>query len=44
MQAQGRVTNDLERRGARFVTFETAVVDADGAPLAASRALFVVRP
>lgn len=43
VQAQGRVTSDIARRGARFITFETAVVDADGAPLARSRALFVVR-
>lgn len=44
VRATGRVTNDLERRGARFVTFQTDVVDADGRPLATSRALFVVRP
>ena len=44
VQAQGRVTNDLERKGARFVTLETVVVDGTGAPLVTSRSLFVVRP
>lgn len=42
--ARGRVTSDLERRGARFLTFETECTDADGTPLCTSRALFVVRP
>ena len=41
--ARGRVTADIERRGARFVTFETAVADAAGEPVCTSRALFVVR-
>ncbi len=42
--AVGRVTSDIERRGARFLTFETACTDEAGAPLCSSRALFVVRP
>jgi hypothetical protein len=42
--ARGRVTSDSERRGARFIRFETEVTAAaDGAPLCRSRALFVVR-
>jgi hypothetical protein len=42
--ARGKVAADLERRGARFITFETACRAADGSPLCSSRALFVVRP
>jgi hypothetical protein len=42
--ARGRVTSDIERRGARFLTFQTDCTDAAGAPLCSSRALFVVRP
>jgi N-terminal half of MaoC dehydratase len=42
--ARGAVTSDIERRGARFVTFETRCSDAQGAPVCTSRALFVVRP
>ena len=42
--ARGRVTSDIERRGARFLTFETACNGEDGRPLCTSRALFVVRP
>jgi hypothetical protein len=41
--AQGRVASDLDRRGARFVTFETSVAGADGGPVCTSKALFVVR-
>jgi hypothetical protein len=41
--AQGRVASDLDRRGARFVTFETSVVSAGGDPVCTSKALFVVR-
>jgi len=40
--AQGRVTADAERRGMRFITFETRVTSG-GASLCRSRALFVVR-
>lgn len=44
VRARGRVAADIERRGARFVTFETDVEDASGVPVATSRSLFVVRP
>jgi hypothetical protein len=40
--ARGRVAADLERRGTRFITFETAVTAGDQA-LCRSRALFVIR-
>ena len=42
--ARGRVAADLERRGARFITFETECTGTGGSPLCSSRALFVVRP
>ncbi|HEY8642231.1 MAG TPA: MaoC family dehydratase N-terminal domain-containing protein [Candidatus Dormibacteraeota bacterium] len=42
--ARGKVAADIERRGARFITFETTCTAADDSPLASSRALFVVRP
>lgn len=42
--ARGRLTADIERRGARFLTYETECTAADGSPLCTSRALFVVRP
>jgi N-terminal half of MaoC dehydratase len=38
----GRVAADVERRGMRFITFETEVT-VGGEPLCRSRALFVVR-
>ncbi|MDQ6742500.1 MAG: MaoC family dehydratase N-terminal domain-containing protein [Candidatus Dormibacteraeota bacterium] len=41
--ARGRVSSDSERRGTRFIRFETEVTGAGGAPLCRSRALFVVR-
>jgi hypothetical protein len=40
--AQGRVVSDIERRGVRFVTFETRCT-SDGEALCRSRALFVIR-
>jgi N-terminal half of MaoC dehydratase len=40
--SQGRVAADVERRGMRFITFETDVTAA-GEPVCRSRALFVVR-
>jgi hypothetical protein len=40
--SQGRVAADVERRGMRFITFETDVTAA-GEPLCRSRALFVIR-
>ncbi len=39
----GRVASDTSRRGMRFVSFETATIDATGAPLCHSRALFLIR-
>jgi hypothetical protein len=41
--SQGRVASDTSRRGMRFVSFETDTVDARGAPVSRSRALFVIR-
>ena len=43
LTATGRVLSDIERRGARFIQFETAVADGAGSPVCRSRALFVVR-
>jgi N-terminal half of MaoC dehydratase len=43
VSARGRVTSDSERRGARFIRFETEVSGADGEPVCRSRAFFVVR-
>lgn len=40
--SRGRVAVDVERRGMRFITFETDVTAA-GEPICRSRALFVVR-
>ena len=40
--SQGRVAADVERRGMRFITFETDVT-AGGTPVCRSRALFVIR-
>jgi N-terminal half of MaoC dehydratase len=40
--ARGRVISDAERRGARFIRYESSVTSA-GAPLCRSTALFVVR-
>jgi N-terminal half of MaoC dehydratase len=40
--ARGRVSSDSERRGSRFIRFETEVT-SQGEPLCRSRALFVVR-
>jgi len=39
--AQGQVTSDVERRGVRFITFESNV-GAGGAPVCRSRAVFVI--
>ena len=39
----GRVASDTERRGMRFVSFESDTVDERGAPVCRSRALFVIR-
>ena len=40
--SRGRVAADVERRGVRFITFETEVT-AGSEPICRSRALFVVR-
>jgi hypothetical protein len=39
----GRVASDTERRGMRFLSYETDTTDADGSPVCRSRALFVIR-
>jgi hypothetical protein len=41
--SQGRVLSDVNRRGMRFVSFETETTDDSGQPLCTSRALFVIR-
>jgi MaoC dehydratase-like protein len=41
--SRGRVASDTNRRGMRFVSFETETTGADGTPVCASRALFVIR-
>src|SRR5207302_1932753 len=41
VSAIARVASDLERRGTRFISFETTCT-VDGEPLSRSRALFVV--
>lgn len=43
VESQGRVASDLNRRGMRFVTFETDTIDSNGSPICRSRALFVIR-
>jgi len=41
--SRGCVASDVNRRGMRFVTFETETIDAAGKPLCHSKALFVIR-
>jgi len=41
--SQGRVVTDINRRGMRFVTFETHTTAEDGSGICRSRALFVIR-
>ena len=41
--SKARVTSDMERRGIRFVTFETDSSAEDGSRVCRSRALFVIR-
>jgi len=41
--SRGRVASDTNRRGMRFVSFETETTGADGTPVCTSRALFVIR-
>src|SRR5213080_1692247 len=40
VHSQARVTSDINRRGMRFVTFETDTTSAKGEPVCHSRALF----
>src|SRR6266581_9637642 len=42
VHSQARVTSDINRRGMRFVTFETDTTSAKGEPVCRSRALFVI--
>jgi MaoC dehydratase-like protein len=41
--SRGRVASDIERRGMRFIRYETDTTDSDGAPICKSSALFVIR-
>ena len=41
--SRGRVASDTERRGMRFVSFETDTTDEAGKPVCRSRALFIIR-
>jgi hypothetical protein len=41
--SQGHVASDMNRRGMRFVSFETETTDGAGQPLCRSKALFVIR-
>ena len=43
VRSQGTVTSDINRRGMRFVTFETDTTTEKGEPVCHSRALFVIR-
>jgi hypothetical protein len=42
--SQGRIVSDINRRGIRFVWFETETRGAGGDDVCRSRALFVIRP
>lgn len=44
LTAEGQVLSDVDRRGMRFLTFETRCTDEEGRPLCRSEALFVIRP
>ena len=44
VSSQGRVASDINRRGIRFVWFETETKDAAGHDVCRSRALLVIRP
>jgi hypothetical protein len=41
--SQGRVASDTDRRGMRFIRFDTDTTDANGHPVCKSSALFVIR-
>jgi hypothetical protein len=43
LTARGKVLSDIDRRGARFITFETTCT-AGGDAVCTGRSLFVVRP
>lgn len=43
LKSQARVVSDINRRGMRFVTFETETTTTKGDPVCKSRALFVIR-
>jgi N-terminal half of MaoC dehydratase len=43
ISAIGTVTSDTERRGMRFIGFESECKDAAGKPVCRSKALFVIR-
>lgn len=43
VMSQGRVVSENDRRGMRFVTFETHTTAEDGSGICRSRALFVIR-
>ncbi len=43
VSSRGRVSSDVNRRGMRFVTFETDTADEVGAEVCHSKALFVIR-
>jgi N-terminal half of MaoC dehydratase len=43
VSSQGHVVSDMNRRGMRFVSFETETSDDSGQPVCTSRALFVIR-
>jgi hypothetical protein len=44
VSSQGRIASDINRRGIRFVSFETETSGAHGDEVCRSRALFVIRP
>ena len=44
ISATGRVTSDIDRRGMRFLGFETSCSDEGGRPVCRSKSLFVIRP
>lgn len=41
--SRGQVASDVDRRGMRFLRFESETTDASGAPVCTSSALFVIR-
>jgi hypothetical protein len=43
VSSQGRIASDINRRGIRFVWFETETKGAEGDDVCRSRALFVIR-